>query len=297
MKIKKKFQNPSDSHENEEIFFEEEFSQDSSWVDEDMHEAEELKGLAYDIDDDYDNLWDDGWDAKEHESPEDKVKDTELSTASKAQISPGTYTVEQGDCMSSVAYRAGFFSDALWNHPKNSELKKKRKNPNALLRGDKVFIPEKRIHNETGATEKRHRFRRKGVPSKLHIRLLDVEGKPRTDVEYMIDIDGETRNGKTDQDGMIDESISPDAVTAKLVIDPEGDMEEYDLALGGIDPIDEISGTQSRLKNLGYLENLSCELDEETKSAISRFQKEFGLNETGEIDSATQAKLESYHDM
>jgi len=297
MKIKKTFQNSSNSHEDEEMSFEEELSKDSSWVDDEMYEAEELKGLAHDIDDDYDNLWDDDDDTFENKLYEDKAKDTEISTASKSPICPGTYTVEQGDCMTSIAYRAGFFSDALWNHPKNSELKKKRKNPNALLSGDKVFMPEKRIRNETGATEKRHRFRRKGVPSKLHIRLLDAEGEPRTDIEYIIDIDGEIRSGETDQDGMIDESISPDAVRAKLVIEPEGDMEEYDLTLGGIDPIDEISGAQSRLKNLGYLENLSGELDEETTSAISRFQKEFGLNETGEIDSATQAKLESYHDM
>ena len=55
------------------------------------------------------------------------------------------HQVEQGECLSSIAYECGFFPDTIWNHPQNAELKRKRNNPNALMLGDIISVPDKRI--------------------------------------------------------------------------------------------------------------------------------------------------------
>jgi N-acetylmuramoyl-L-alanine amidase len=54
------------------------------------------------------------------------------------------YTAGQGDSTTRIAFRNGFFWKTVWEHPENSELKSKRKDPNILLPGDTVFIPERR---------------------------------------------------------------------------------------------------------------------------------------------------------
>jgi hypothetical protein len=207
-----------------------------------------------------------------------------------------TYTVKQGDCISSIADEVGFFWETLWNHPSNAALKRKRKNPNTLLPGDEIFIPEKRPKEEQCAATKRHRFRIKGIPVKLNLRLLDTEGKPRKNLPYTLTVDGRPKNAKTDGDGKIAEVIQPNAKKAKLVVKPPGEPEEeYDFDLGHMNPVDDVAGWQSRLQNLGYLREVTRELDDQTAEAVKKFQKAAGLSQTGEMDSATQAALEQRH--
>ena len=200
------------------------------------------------------------------------------------------YTVKQGDCISSIADRNGLFWEQLWNHPSNASLKASRKDPNVLRPGDVVYVPDKREKTETGATDQLHRFRKKGVPAKLRLRLLD-EDEPLANQHYTLEIDGQTFSGTTDSDGRIEQSIPPSAKQGKLVVGDRRD--EYALDLGHIDPISEVSGVQERLNNLGY----DCGapdgvLGPRTRTAIREFQKAMGLRETGETDDQTRRRLE-----
>ena len=52
------------------------------------------------------------------------------------------HTVVPGDSMASLAKQYGFTWEQLWEHPKNQELAKLRENPNTLMTGDVVFIPD-----------------------------------------------------------------------------------------------------------------------------------------------------------
>ena len=113
------------------------------------------------------------------------------------------YKVKQGDCISSIAYRYGFFPDTIWNDPKNSELKQKRQDPNVLAPGDLVYIPDKRIREVSGATEQRHRFRKKGVPEKLVVQFKNND-EARANEAYVLDIDGQLTEGKTDGEGRVE---------------------------------------------------------------------------------------------
>ncbi|MEW6363378.1 MAG: peptidoglycan-binding protein [Acidobacteriota bacterium] len=198
------------------------------------------------------------------------------------------YKVRQGDCVSSIAEKRGFTWQTIWDHPDNASLKRKRKDPNVLLPGDQVFIPEKRVRQESGGTEQRHSFRKKGVPAKLRLRVLDDQDQPRANEPYTLEIDGKVVSGSTDSDGRIECPISPSAAHAKLLLG----QEEFELALGNVDPIEELTGVQARLNNLGFdCGQVDGKLGSKTEAALRDFQAYYGLKETGEPDDSTRKKL------
>ncbi len=204
------------------------------------------------------------------------------------------YKVKQGDCLSSIAHRYGLKWEKVWNHPKNSSLKEKRKNPNVLHPGDMLFVPDKEEKQESGATEQRHRFKVKGVPSKLILILKDEEDNPRANVNYTLEVDDQLFQGKTDGKGKLEQSIPPGAKKGRLTI--EDGPEEYSLQLGKIDPITEMTGIQARLNNLGfYLGPVDGKMNPETTEAIKIFQRKHGLKVNGEADQATRDKLLNEH--
>jgi len=207
-------------------------------------------------------------------------------------VGEGDYRVRQGDSIDRIAYREGFFWETLWNLQENAELKKHRKNPDALLPGDMVFIPEKRQANESAATDQTHRFRRKGVPIEIDI-VFYLDDKPIPDTHYQLDIDGRLFSGTT-EDGRIKHPIPPDARRGSLTLDDGNTAVEYQLNIGHIDSIEEISGIQSRLNNLGYpCGKADGEMNERTIAAIKHFQQINELPESGELTAETVDKIEA----
>jgi hypothetical protein len=54
------------------------------------------------------------------------------------------HRVRQGECLASIAARHGLPSaEALFDHPDNAELKRRRKHPGVLSPGDVVKVPER----------------------------------------------------------------------------------------------------------------------------------------------------------
>src|SRR6267142_5017763 len=165
---------------------------------------------------------------------------------------PTEKAVEQGDCISSISDAAGFFWSTIWNHADNSDLKQLRKDPNALLAGDVVVIPDKTPKEESCATEQTHKFKKKGTPAKLKIRLM-IDDEPRENQPYKLQIDGKwVKDGTTDGDGFLEVSIPPGAVRGVLRVGSGERVDEYQLGLGTLDPIDTDTGVKGRLHGLGY---------------------------------------------
>ncbi len=206
------------------------------------------------------------------------------------------YIVEQGDCISSIAYRHGLFWETIWNHPKNATLRRNRNNPNVLSPGDELYIPEKTPGSEERSTGARHRFVRKGVPGQLCIRLL-LNGKPRSTLPYILNVDGTLVRGTTDENGYLRESIPPNAVQGKVTLMQGEESETYELRLGSLDPLSDITGVQGRLANLGFHCDLSGTMDDTTALALAEYQRAHGLKITGELDQSTRAKLAETHDV
>ncbi len=204
------------------------------------------------------------------------------------------HLVKQGECIVSIAHRYGLFPETVWDDPKNTELRQQRENPGVLLPGDIVHVPLKRRREESCATEQRHRFRRKGVLQTLRLRLTQ-DGEARANEPYALRIEGEWLEGETDEAGWLEQTVPPDARSGELLL--QDGEEVHPIRLRALDPVDTLSGVQSRLHNLGFLAGEATgEPDDETEEAIRAFQKKHDLSENGRFDDTDlQPKLEEEH--
>ncbi len=212
-------------------------------------------------------------------------------------VGQGDYIVRKGECISSIAKKTGHFWEKIWNDPANSELKTVRKLPNVLLAGDRVTIPEFTTKQESGETEMRHRFVRRGQPSTLKMRFMEFN-EPRANAPYKAYVDGEfVQEGTLDGDGYVEIRVDPMARKATfLITDKDGDTEECHVTLRRVPPVTEVSGLQARLHNLGFpCRSSGGAYGPIMARAVSAFQQEYDLPVTGVPDEATQAKLVEVH--
>lgn len=204
-----------------------------------------------------------------------------------------SHVVEAGECVGSIAFANGFFPRTIWEHPENADLRAKRKDPNVLLAGDVVQVPDLRSKEIPVAAGQSHKFVRRGVPERFRLQLRR-RGKPRADLRFELHVEGKVIEGRTDASGTLEAWIPPDAKEGELLLVETG--ERYRLALGKLDPVEELSGVQHRLFNLGlYQGPLDGKAGPSLAGAVKAFQVRHGLPDTGELDGATRAKLKEAH--
>jgi hypothetical protein len=246
---------------------------------------------------------------------------------------PTRHEVQPGDCVTSLAHGAGFFPDTVWNDAENTDLRQKRKQMNLLEPGDVVVIPDLRVKEESGGTDATHRFRRKGVPAKLKLKVLrrpedqgvreppepktsgdgrevvyeeppvqaEYVEEPWAQCPYVLDVDGKLQEGLTDGDGMVEAAIPPDARDAKLKLNPgKPDERVMTLRLGTLGDRREVPGVKRRLANLGYdcgnTTEQDADQDAEFAHALRMFQEFYGLDRTGALDEKTKGKVKELCD-
>ena len=199
------------------------------------------------------------------------------------------YSASSTDCISSIASKHGFFWETIWFHPKNQQLRRVRKNPNVLRENDQIWIPALEIREESKPTDRRHTFVVKGIPTLFRMRFTDSSGQPRSNLAYILTIDGTNYNGRTDGDGKIEVNIQPDAQSGKLVLGEGKEAKTYELDLGALAPVSEPEGALKRLQSLGY----HCGIDPQTgfSQALRSFQADQSLPTSGKLDTLTQNKL------
>jgi len=204
------------------------------------------------------------------------------------------HVVKQGEGIESIAFANGWFPDALWNHPSNEELAKKRATGHVLLPGDVVHVPDLRPKSIEVPTGGRHRFQRKGVPSQFKMKLL-VDNASVAGIPYKLVIDDGrlTLQGTTGGGGEVEAWIPPDA--KKAVITTE--LHTIETSLAYLDPVDSPTGLVDRLRNLEYLDDVAeGEIDpDDLADAVAAFQDEHGLPPTGKADPDTRQALMTAH--
>jgi Putative peptidoglycan binding domain len=203
--------------------------------------------------------------------------------------------VEQGQCVFSLAHRAGQSWKRIWDHPKNATLRQAR-HPGILLPGDRLYLPPVEPREVSCATGSRHTFvlQRAAAPQ---LRLtLRRTGVARAGLAYELQLDsGETLRGTSDGQGQILQPLPAAARQGRLVLQTNP-PEELRLLIGELDPVETVSGAQARLSHLGYYQGrVDGDLGPRTSAALRAFQQGNGLPETGTFDAATRSKLETLH--
>jgi hypothetical protein len=205
---------------------------------------------------------------------------------------PIYYKVQEGDCISSIAFAHGFNPETIWDHPQNAELCELRGNLNVLLPGDVVFVPDRQPKIVAVVAGQRHRFRRKRVPEVLRIRFLDAAGRARAGLSYTIEIGDVQRKGSTGGDGTLEEPIPPNARAARIVLEQGEEQEVFEVRLGDLDPVTVSSGIQARLRSLGYgCGSEDGEVGPHTRIALADFQRDHQIEVTGQADEGTVQRI------
>jgi len=235
-----------------------------------------------------------------------------------------TYTVAQGDHLSKIARSFGFASHlTIWDAPENKQLKDKRKNPNILFPGDRLFIPDKDTKEEHRSTDQRHSFQTKTEKLMLRIALKDLRNHPLRGNECILSLEADPKKLTTNADGIIEQEITdPKRATKGLLLDqgkPNDKLRterRIPLKIGDLDPETKVSGQIARLNNLGYnageVPERPVTEDEAEKvakspqfrSAVEEFQCDFMGQDSlvvikrvvdGICGEKTQAKLKEIH--
>lgn len=201
------------------------------------------------------------------------------------------HIVKPGDTVPSIAQQFGFLADTIWNDPANADLKAKRNNMNVLMAGDELRIPDRRPREESVPSDSPQKFVRKGDKQKFKVVMM-LGGKARAGEDYVLQVGELMKRGKTDGGGKIEADI-PATIKHGTLSFKDG-KETYQLQLGGLDPVDEVSGVQQRLCNLGFRCSQNGQLDESTKQALRKFQSAQKVAVTGEADGPTKSKLKSF---
>jgi hypothetical protein len=216
----------------------------------------------------------------------------------------GYYRAQRGDCLSSIALEYGFADyQIIYQRPENADFRQKRPNPNIICPGDVLFIPDLEIKEVSKATGQRHVFELKKPRVHLRLCLKDDLHQPYESTKYHLRVGDKEWDGSTDHAGMVEQDIEPDATKGEITVFPMGGHKPdegytFSLQLGDLDPIDEMSGVDARLINLGFgpadtEETLS---DDDRVSALKAFQGKFHLDITGELTVETRSKLRELHD-
>lgn len=199
-------------------------------------------------------------------------------------VGEGKHLVRRGECVSSIADKHGFFWETLWDAPENRALREVRGDPNVLLPGDRVFVPELREKEQrrcgTGSV---HRFKRRGVPERLRIRFAHADEGPKANMGYIFDDGRSQRRGETDDDGYLEEWISTRLRIVTITFDDDSVSR---LQVGDLDPPQTVRGAGARLMSLGYASPGAS-----LAVVLENFQLAKELDPTAELDEATVAAL------
>ena len=134
----------------------------------------------------------------------------------------------------------------------------------------------------------------------LRIVFKTIDDQPIANEDCELQVDGRVYSLTTDEDGMIEQRIPSTAEAGRLIFkNSEISFDWIPIKIGHLDPIEEVSGWQARLNNLGYYFGpIDGKLSEYLREAVEEFQCDYfkdPMQVDGECGSKTQAKLKKIH--
>jgi hypothetical protein len=211
----------------------------------------------------------------------------------------GYYTVKQGDHLSGIAKSFGLPRDKIWNDPNNAALRAQRTDPNVLFPDDKLYIPDLAPSEYSRPTDVKHKFTVYTQKVKLCLVLEDVYEKPIAQTPCLLHLGNQSVKVTTDGTGRLQQDIPADlAAGCVTILGPQTPFEgnAISLKIGHLDPVDQTTGQQARLNNIGYSAGEVGGKDDMTlRSAVEEFQCEQNLVVDGICGPQTQSKLKQVH--
>jgi hypothetical protein len=214
------------------------------------------------------------------------------------------YTIKQGDYLAKIAKEHGFADwKPVWDHANNKALRDKRKDPNILLPGDQLHVPDLETKDVSAPTDATHRYAVKRPRLQLILRLDEMFKRPLAGASYQLLLGGQVHAGTTDGGGKLVHDLPPGLSEARLIVKDvpaSGQDIAIPIKIGHLDPVEERSGQAQRLNNLGYFAGPYPDNDEKEneriyKSAVQEFQCDHQLRVDGICGPQTEAKLVDAH--
>ena len=219
------------------------------------------------------------------------------------------HVVAQGEFLASIALKHGLRNwRVIWDHPDNTALKQRRKNPNVLFPGDELVIPDRTEGTAAAATGRLTTFETGTNDVLLNLTFENAGARALASRPGKLTVGGRSVNGDLVKKGPIPLSTDP-AGTLPLVfknvldgklaasegsfafdplppppsggVPPERVPPAFRFLVGDLDPVDTPSGQRARLNNLGYFAGFSDRDEDQLAWAIEEFQADEQLVDRG----------------
>lgn len=208
------------------------------------------------------------------------------------------YVVRQGDYLARLAYVHGFDANEVWNHAQNAELREMGRTPELLNPGDILYLPVKPKEGLSFSAGGPNRYQAKVPTVKVSMTFKDAEGV-LSDEPYEVHglgtdgSSGQPETRKTDGNGNVELEL-PVTTREVTIVFPNQNV-AYEVRVGDMDPVSEMSGVHKRLQNLGFADRDPHGAIGDTEGAIRAFQKANELSPTGALDDETTQLLRDQH--
>jgi hypothetical protein len=172
------------------------------------------------------------------------------------------YVLRYNDYVLKLAHQFGFDPDVVWNDARNASLRELRNNPNILLGGDIIYLPDadsdpEKHHLVVGTT---NTFVAPEPPrATLSVKFVGADRSTYASRAFALDECSDLTGLATDDTGLaiFEVPVNMDRVT--LVFPDTG--ESHTLLIGALNPIDTPIGLFQRLQNLGHIGSVEYDYD------------------------------------
>ncbi len=219
------------------------------------------------------------------------------------------HTIKRGETLLNVADHYGFADwKTIWDHPNNGPLRQRRDDPQRLVPGDELHVPDKGERWVKVSTNQKHVFELRSPQSRLKVALEDRFGSPYARRAFKVLADDKELEGRTDDLGVVDVPLPCTPGQSVLITLPKEEI-EWQVEVGTLYPLleEDVTGYQAALQNLGFLHEPTGDactglLDDATGNAIFAFQERYKVltvpvpyrdqkKASGKLDPETKAKL------
>ena len=212
-----------------------------------------------------------------------------------------SHQITQGECLGLLCLDSGHADPvAVLAADENTSLRQAGRTPTQLAPGDVVSFPvivPKWVTLDPGPT--RHFYLRRRLTTTLRLELGGGPNGAWARVRYELETTAGVVSGETDADGTVDAEIPirDTRVLLRLFAFPgwTEPTHEVELLVGHLDPADEVTGLQARLRALGFYDGaVDGVFGPKTEAGVRGFQDRCGHLEVDGIAGAeTVAALRS----